>query len=106
MDLLDRIEILAVLFAAAVHDVDHPGMNNSFLSSTGDPLALLYNDRSPLENHHLATAFELARNYQTFSEMDDVYYRHLRRLVIHAVLATDLKEHFASLGVFRTSISR
>lgn len=38
----------------------HPGVNNSFLVTTGDPLALKYNDISPLENMHVATVFDVA----------------------------------------------
>ncbi len=38
----------------------HIAVNNSFLVSTSHPLALKYNDMSPLENMHIATAFELA----------------------------------------------
>ena len=39
-------EVYACLIAAAIHDVDHPGFNNSFLISTLHPLALRYNDQS------------------------------------------------------------
>ena len=50
--------MFAALVAAAVHDVDHPGRSNQFLIETSDNLALLYNDNSVLENHHLAVAFK------------------------------------------------
>lgn len=40
--------------AALSHDVDHPGLNNGFLVNTLDEMALLYNDQSVLENHHVA----------------------------------------------------
>ena len=50
--------MFAALVAAAVHDVDHPGMSNQFLIETSHDLALLYNDNSVLENHHLAMAFK------------------------------------------------
>lgn len=53
------LEMLAALFAAAAHDVDHPGVNNPFLSRDLSPLALRYNDKSILENHHAATGFAL-----------------------------------------------
>ena len=42
-----------------VHDFEHLGVNNDFLVRLGDGLAITYNDRSPLENHHLAAAFGL-----------------------------------------------
>ena len=48
-----------MLVAAAVHDVDHPGRTNGFMVNSGHNLALLYNDISVLENHHLAVAFKL-----------------------------------------------
>jgi len=42
-----------------VHDFEHRGVNNDFLVRSGDGLALLYNDRSPHENHHLAASWGL-----------------------------------------------
>ena len=50
---------LASYWSAIVHDFEHEGLNNDFLIKTGHPLALLYNDQSPLENHHLAAAFKI-----------------------------------------------
>lgn len=42
--LLDPLDVAAVLIAAVVHDVNHPGRTNSFLCSSSDELAVLYND--------------------------------------------------------------
>ncbi len=42
-----------------IHDHGHPGLTGDFLVATSHPLALRYNDRSPLESHHAASAFEL-----------------------------------------------
>ena len=57
--MFSELEVFATLIAAAVHDVDHPGKNNQFLIETGHELAILYNDNSVLENHHLAMAFRI-----------------------------------------------
>ncbi len=53
--------MLTVYLAAVIHDYDHRGVNNQFLVMAGDPLAILYNDVSPMENHHVAAAFTLMR---------------------------------------------
>ena len=58
-DNMSNSRLLACYLAAIVHDYEHRGVNNDFLIKTSDPLALLYNDVSPMENHHVASAFLL-----------------------------------------------
>ena len=47
---------VASYWSAAAHDYQHGGLNNDFLIKTMHPLAALYNDQSPLENHHVSAA--------------------------------------------------
>ena len=42
-----------------MHDVDHPGNNNDYEKNSKSHLALLYNDISILENHHVSVAFRM-----------------------------------------------
>ena len=130
------LEILAALFAAAIHDVDHPGVSNQFLINTSerpsvragpaglevgpaglgagptmapprgghpgwvvssdcpnltwDPdseLALMYNDESVLENHHLAVGFKLLQedNCDIFQNLGKRQRQSLRKMVIDMV---------------------
>jgi len=51
--------MLGILTAAAIHDFEHPGVNNIFLTKLQDTIAIRYNDTSVLENHHVAASFEL-----------------------------------------------
>lgn len=53
---LSNLELLATLTAAVCHDLDHPGVNEKFLVSTGSHLAVLYDNVSVLENHHWRSA--------------------------------------------------
>jgi len=49
-------EVLSLVIAALLHDYDHPGVTNAFLINSKHPLAMLYNDISVLESHHVAAA--------------------------------------------------
>ena len=48
--LCTQLDKFAAVIAAAIHDVGHPGVNNSFNVNTKSELALVYNDISVLEN--------------------------------------------------------
>lgn len=53
---------LSILFAGLMHDIDHTGTTNGYQISSMSHLAILYNDKSVLENHHCATAFDVLLN--------------------------------------------
>nr|XP_046263376.1 cAMP-specific 3',5'-cyclic phosphodiesterase 4B-like isoform X1 [Scatophagus argus]XP_046263377.1 cAMP-specific 3',5'-cyclic phosphodiesterase 4B-like isoform X1 [Scatophagus argus]XP_046263378.1 cAMP-specific 3',5'-cyclic phosphodiesterase 4B-like isoform X1 [Scatophagus argus] len=100
------LEILAAIFAAAIHDVDHPGVSNQFLINTNSELALMYNDESVLENHHLAVGFKLLQeeNCDIFQNLSKKQRQTLRRMVIDMVLATDMSKHMSLLANLKTMV--
>ncbi|XP_073174327.1 3',5'-cyclic-AMP phosphodiesterase 4A isoform X3 [Lepidochelys kempii] len=100
------LEILAALFAAAIHDVDHPGVSNQFLINTNSELALMYNDESVLENHHLAVGFKLLQeeNCDIFQSLGKRQRQTLRKMVIDMVLATDMSKHMTLLADLKTMV--
>jgi hypothetical protein len=101
-----EIRLLCCYFAAIVHDFEHPGLTNDFMIKSNSKLALMYNDASPLENHHLAASFSLLRQEPfAFLPLDKKLAAILRRDVIQLVLATDMKAHFSVLGLFSSMIS-
>lgn len=53
---LTKAQHMSSYWSAIAHDYEHAGLNNDFLIKTGHPLAIQYNDVSPLENHHCAAA--------------------------------------------------
>ncbi|XP_048018555.1 cAMP-specific 3',5'-cyclic phosphodiesterase 4B isoform X1 [Megalobrama amblycephala] len=155
------LEILAAIFAAAIHDVDHPGVSNQFLINTSEcvfiytslyilktmhafgskllqllklkpygrtkpqcydcfmtlinimplftadsELALMYNDESVLENHHLAVGFKLLQgeNCDIFQNLSKKQRQTLRKMVIDLVLATDMSKHMSLLADLKTMV--
>ncbi|KAM4740079.1 3',5'-cyclic-AMP phosphodiesterase 4C isoform 2-T2 [Anableps anableps] len=100
------LEILAALFASAIHDVDHPGVTNQFLINTSSELALMYNDSSVLENHHLAVGFKLLQeeNCDIFQNLSKKQKDSLRKMVIDMVLATDMSKHMNFLADMKTMV--
>ncbi|KAM9138899.1 high affinity cAMP-specific and IBMX-insensitive 3',5'-cyclic phosphodiesterase 8B isoform 5-T5 [Pangshura tecta] len=106
---LDRLDEVAALIAATVHDVDHPGRTNSFLCNAGSELAVLYNDTAVLESHHTALAFQLTakdNKCNIFKNIDRNHYRTLRQAIIDMVLATEMTKHFEHVNKFVNSINK
>ncbi|XP_054881262.1 cGMP-inhibited 3',5'-cyclic phosphodiesterase 3A isoform X2 [Poeciliopsis prolifica] len=105
--LIPALELMALYVAAAMHDYDHPGRTNAFLVATSAPQAVLYNDRSVLENHHAASAWNLFMSHPDYNflvNLDHVEFKRFRFLVIEAILATDLKKHFDFLAEFNAKV--
>ncbi|XP_018115850.1 cGMP-inhibited 3',5'-cyclic phosphodiesterase B isoform X2 [Xenopus laevis] len=105
---IPALELMALYVAAAMHDYDHPGRTNAFLVATNAPQAVLYNDRSVLENHHAASAWNLFLSqpeHNFLSYLDHVQFKRFRFLVIEAILATDLKKHFDFLAEFNAKVN-
>jgi cAMP-specific phosphodiesterase 4 len=97
---------LATIFASAIHDVDHPGLTNQFLVNSASELALMYNDESVLENHHLAVAFKLLQEpgCDVFTNISTKSRQLLRRMVIEIVLSTDMSKHMSLLADLKTMV--
>ena len=102
---LTSMEEMVLYVAAAAHDVGHPGRNNAFLVNTKDPLAVLYNDKSVLENHHLATLFSLINDekHSIFSRFSPSDYKQTRSALIEMILSTDISDHSRLLTSIQSS---
>ncbi|XP_030330571.1 calcium/calmodulin-dependent 3',5'-cyclic nucleotide phosphodiesterase 1B [Strigops habroptila] len=105
---LTEIEVLAIIFAAAIHDYEHTGTTNSFHIQTKSDCAILYNDRSVLENHHISAVFRLMQDDEMniFVNLTKDEFVELRALVIEMVLATDMSCHFQQVKTMKTSLQQ
>eukprot|EP01061_Rhynchopus_euleeides_P016573 TRINITY_DN27893_c0_g1_i1.p1 TRINITY_DN27893_c0_g1~~TRINITY_DN27893_c0_g1_i1.p1 ORF type:complete len:1249 (+),score=414.61 TRINITY_DN27893_c0_g1_i1:72-3818(+) len=99
-------EIFAALFAAAIHDYNHPGINNAFHVRSQNYLAILFNDRSVNENIHASSVFELMRmdefNILNAFQGDD--YMRMREDIVEFVLGTDMGLHSMFVTRFKKRI--
>ena len=105
---LTTLEKFCLIMAALMHDYDHPGVNNTFLTETGHPLAMRYNDSSVLENHHVSSILSLlSQNSLTdiFSWMDPDDRVAARSLIVQLVLATDLGKNFGIVADYKKKFS-
>jgi len=100
-------DCLAALLSAAMHDYDHPGFNNNFHIRTTAYLAILYNDRSVLENLHCYQIFDLVKNpkYNIFACLTWDQYKDVRDTMLEMVLSTDMGLHAKIYQTFRRRIA-
>lgn len=101
--ILDPLDEATTLIAAAAHDIDHPGKSSAFLCNSDNPLAILYNDLTVLENHHAAFTFKLTlgdERVNIFKNLDRDQYKIVRHNVVDMILATEMTKHFEHLAKF------
>uniref|UniRef100_A0A2I3RCF3 Phosphodiesterase 1B n=1 Tax=Pan troglodytes TaxID=9598 RepID=A0A2I3RCF3_PANTR len=70
--------------------------------------AILYNDRSVLENHHISSVFRLMQDDEMniFINLTKDEFVELRALVIEMVLATDMSCHFQQVKTMKTALQQ
>ncbi|XP_054642004.1 dual specificity calcium/calmodulin-dependent 3',5'-cyclic nucleotide phosphodiesterase 1C isoform X2 [Dunckerocampus dactyliophorus] len=108
MHWLSELEILAMVFAAAIHDFEHTGTTNNFHIHTRSEVAIFYNDRSVLENHHVSAAYRLMAEEDTniLVNLNKDDWRELRALVIEMVMSTDMSCHFQQIKTMRNTLTQ
>jgi hypothetical protein len=74
-----------------------------FLINSKNRLAILYNDKSILENHHISYTFRLLQenDSEVFENLNNDELKAIRKKMIHMILSTDLSVHFYELGNFK-----
>jgi hypothetical protein len=102
---LTDMEEMVLYLAAAAHDVGHPGRNNTFLVNTRNKLAVLYNGKAVLENHHVSTLFTLINDEKTaiFAKWSHLEYTQTRSTLISMILSTDISDHSRLLTALKAT---
>ncbi|OQR82711.1 3'5'-cyclic nucleotide phosphodiesterase [Achlya hypogyna] len=96
LSLLQPIHVFALLIASLTHDIGHPGTDNGFETAVCSPLAIMYNDISVLEQHHAAETFRILGDPKCniLVGLCKVAFQSIRKIIIDAILQTDMKSHF------------
>lgn len=91
----DPLTHFSLVFAALVHDCEHPGVTNSELVKEKDKMASIYKDKSIHEQASIELAFETLMQTK-YSDLRKVLFatkdefNHFRQIVINCVLSTDI----------------
>uniref|UniRef100_A0A5F8GJ64 Phosphodiesterase n=1 Tax=Monodelphis domestica TaxID=13616 RepID=A0A5F8GJ64_MONDO len=98
---LTDLEILALLIAALSHDLDHRGVNNSYIQRSEHPLAQLY-CHSIMEHHHFDQCLMILNSpgNQILSGLSIDEYKATLKMIKQAILATDLALYIKRRGDF------
>jgi hypothetical protein len=100
---MTMLEKFILITACLGHDLDHPGYNNAYQVNAKTDLAIIYNDQSPLENHHAAMLFAILRleSCNLFKNMAQEHIAIVRKSIIRTIMATDMAKHGESLSAFK-----
>uniref|UniRef100_A0A672M6C4 Phosphodiesterase n=1 Tax=Sinocyclocheilus grahami TaxID=75366 RepID=A0A672M6C4_SINGR len=88
---LSDLEVLALMIATLSHDLDHRGVNNSYIKRSEHPLAQLY-CHSTMEHHHFDQCLMILNGpgNQILSGLSLDEYKATLKMIEKSILATDL----------------
>uniref|UniRef100_A0A673B7C9 Phosphodiesterase n=1 Tax=Sphaeramia orbicularis TaxID=375764 RepID=A0A673B7C9_9TELE len=98
---LNDLEVLALMIATLCHDLDHRGVNNSYIQRSDHPLAQLY-CHSTMEHHHFDQCLMILNSpgNQILSSLSLDEYKTTLKMIERAILATDLALYMKRRGEF------
>ncbi|XP_030578603.1 cGMP-specific 3',5'-cyclic phosphodiesterase [Archocentrus centrarchus] len=98
---MSNLEVLALMIATLCHDLDHRGVNNSYIQRSDHPLAQLY-CHSTMEHHHFDQCLMILNSpgNQILSSLSLDEYKATLKMIERAILATDLALYMKRRGEF------
>ena len=83
---LEPIELAAAFVGAICHDLDHPGLSNTWQNNEQTELARKYDGESPLEHHHLDEFVALAAKYDLLGNIEPAQAARFKEIVTEMIL--------------------
>lgn len=102
----DPLTHIAIVFAAVIHDIDHPGVTNAQLVEEQAPVAIRYQNKSVAEQNSVEIAWNILMD-QSYAHLQACLFpnnnelKRFRQLLVNAVMATDIFD--PDLKAFRES---
>ncbi|XP_072528214.1 cGMP-specific 3',5'-cyclic phosphodiesterase [Salminus brasiliensis] len=95
------LEILALMVSALSHDLDHRGVNNSYIERAQQPIAQLYS-HSALEHHHFNICLLILNNPESgiLGNLSAEDYKACIGMIEKNILATDLNVYMYKRAEF------
>jgi hypothetical protein len=92
---LTKLDLASIFVSCLLHDIKHPGLNNTYQMNKMTKVALKYNDKSVLENLHCYEGYKiLKKNDSNILEgLAKEEIRIFRKRMIESILATDMSNH-------------
>jgi 3'5'-cyclic nucleotide phosphodiesterase len=93
-DRLPVLDMLALFIAALCHDIEHSGVSNAHLVKHKDPIAIRYENKSPLEQHSFAVAKELldTDEFAILAHLPQTDQQTVLDIVHDLIIATDITD--------------
>ena len=92
--LFTDLDILAMIIACIGHDLDHPGLGNSYFQKAKEARAVACNNSSILENYHLYTLNSLIDQTNLLSGLSYEQMQQVKDTMKSIIMATDMSVHF------------
>jgi len=91
----NTMDILTIFIAAICHDLEHPALTNAYQVNSASLLAMRYNDKSVLENHHAHIGSILLKKPELniLNGLNDDEMSKVRKSMISIILHTDMSYH-------------
>lgn len=112
LNYLMPVDVLALFIAALCHDIQHQGrytliesflligLNNNFHVASKSNLSTTYNDISCVQNYSASVTFKIIQELDLLEHIPPFLFREFKRVVVDAILHTDLSRHFELLSKF------
>ena len=104
--LLNKLDIISLLIAGICHDVGHKGYNNDYHIKMYSDLAIIYNDKSILENFRISETFKLLKDdkLNIFKKLSKNDFSYIRKRIIEMILSTDMFFHSRIIALMKSRI--